>query len=212
MATIIDPRCKQCRRAGEKLFLKGDRCFTSKCAVVKRAYPPGRQGRAMGQRRRGRSEYGQQLFEKQRVKRTYGILERQLKKYFRESELQKGDTRENLMRRLEMRLDNVVFRMGWTKSRSAARQLVGHGHLLLNGRRMTIPSCQVKVGDTIVMMEKIKRSKLMENLPLALKKVETPAWFMLDKEKIEGKILHLPAAEDLGDLSPVGLIVESYSR
>jgi len=212
MANIIDPRCKQCRRAGEKLFLKGDRCFTPKCAVVKRAYPPGRQGRSFGKRRRSRSEYGQQLFEKQRVKRMYGILERQLKKYFRESESQKGDTRENLMRRLEMRLDNVVFRLGWTKSRSAARQLVGHGHLLLNGRRVTIPSCQVKVGDTIVLLEKIKKSKLMEDLPLALKKFETPAWLNLDKEKIEGKVLHLPAAEDLGDLSPVGLIVESYSR
>jgi len=212
MARLTDPKCRQCRRVGEKLFLKGDRCFTPKCAMVKRAYTPGVHGRAGATRKRRFSEFGQQLIKKQAIKKTYGILERQLRRYFREASLQKGDTRENLMRKLEMRLDNVVFRLGWAKSRAAARQLVSHGHILINNRRVTIPSYEVRVNDIINLKERIRKSKLMENLTVVLKKYESPSWMVLDKEKIEGKILRQPGLNDLGDLTPIGLIVEFYSR
>jgi len=210
MAKSTSPKCRQCRRAGEKLFLKGDRCFTQKCAMIKRAYPPGVHRKVS--RRGGLSEFGRQLMQKQRIKKIYGILERQLKKYFDEAQVQKGDARENLMRRLEMRLDNVIFRLGLMKSRSAARQLVNHGQVLVNGRRVDIPSYQVKKGDIISLKEKIKKSKLTENLSANLKKYETPGWLVLEKEKIEGRVLNAPEGSDLGDLAPVGLIVEFYSR
>ncbi len=213
MARLIDPKCRQCRRAGENLFLKGDRCFTPKCAVLKRAYPPGARGQAKTKRRRGgSSEYSIQLVKKQAVKKSYGILEQQLKRYFREALVQKGDTRENLMKKLETRLDNVVFRLGWVKSRAAARQLVGHGHVLVNKKRVDIPSFGVKPGEVINLEEKIIKSKLMENLALSLKKYESPNWLALDKEKFEGKVLRQPGLEDLGDLASAGLIVEIYSR
>jgi len=205
-------KCRQCRRANEKLFLKGERCFTQKCAMVKKAYPPGAHGRSRGRHRRGLSEFGQQLMQKQRLKKIYGILERQLKKYFREAQKQKGDTRENLVRRMEMRLDNVVFRLGWTKSRASARQLVNHGQVLVSGRRVNIPSYRVRVNDVINLRDKIKNSKLMENLAGSLKKYEAPQWLFLDKEKIEGKILSEPSGNDLGELTPIGFIVEFYSR
>lgn len=139
-------------------------------------------------------------------------MERQLKRYFREASLQKGDTREILLRKLEMRLDNVVFRLGWVKSRAAARQLVSHGHVFINNRRVTIPSGGVKAGDIISLKEAIKKSKLMENLAVVLKKFEPPSWLVLDKEKIEGKVIKQPGVEGLGDLAPIGLIVEFYSR
>jgi len=210
MAKLIESKCKQCRRMNEKLFLRGERCFGAKCAMVRRAYAPGVHGKT--RRRGGLSEFGQQLKQKQRVKRFYGTLERQFKKYFLQAEAQKGDTRENLLRRLEMRLDNVVFRLGWGKSRATARQMVNHGHLLINGRRMTIPSYQVEVGDIISLKEKIKKSKLMENLAATLKKHEEPKWLLSDKEKIEAKVVSAPGADELGDLTRVGLIVEFYSR
>ncbi len=210
MAKLTDPKCRQCRATGEKLFLKGDRCFTAKCAMVKRAYRPGIHGKRG--KRRGISEFGRQLLEKQRLKKIYGVLERQLKRYFREARAQKGDARENLMRKFEMRLDNVVFRLGWMKSRSAARQLVAHGHILLNGKRVNISSYEVKAGDIIGLREKIKKSRLTENLAASLKKYETPKWLSLDKEKIEAKVLAVPGVDDLGDLAPVGLIIEFYSR
>jgi small subunit ribosomal protein S4 len=178
--------------------------------MVKRAYPPGVHGKTG--RRGGLSEYGRQLMQKQKVKKIYGIFERQLKKYFNEAQVRKGDSRENLMRRLEMRLDNTIFRLGWVKSRPAARQLVNHGQVLVNGRRVTIPSYQVKKGDIVALKEKIKKSKLTENLTASLKKYEPPKWLLLEKEKIEGKVLASPDTEDLGDLTPIGLIIEFYSR
>lgn len=195
---------------GEKLFLRGERCFSPKCGMVKRAYGAGAHGKS--RRRGGLSEYGQQLKAKQRVKRFYGTLERQFKKYFLQAEAQKGDTRENLLRKLETRLDNVVFRAGFAKSRPAARQLVNHGHILVNGRRVTIPSYEVKAGDMIVLKDRIKKSRLMENLATELKKHEEPKWMLLNKENFELKIVSAPGAEELGDLTPVGLIVEFYSR
>ncbi|HCX27750.1 MAG TPA: 30S ribosomal protein S4 [Candidatus Portnoybacteria bacterium] len=210
MARLIDAKCRECRRIGEKLFLKGERCYTPKCAMVKRPYPPGAHGKTG--RRGGPSEFGRQLRAKQRVKKTYGVLERQIKKYFREAQAQKGDSRENLMKKLEMRLDNVVYRLGWMKSRASARQLVNHGQILVNGKRVDIPSFQVKTEQVITLSNKIKKSKLMENLATSLKKYEPPKWLVLDKEKMEARILGAPDADDLGDLAPVGMIVEFYSR
>jgi len=210
MARLTGPKCRQCRRAGEKLFLKGERCFLPKCAMVKRAYPPGAQGNK--KRRGGASEYGRQLAQKQKVKKVYGIFERQLGKYFDEAQAQKGDTRENLIKKLETRLDNVVFRLGWMKSRSAARQLVNHGHVLVNNRCVNVPSYQVKKGDVISIKEKTKKSKITENLVASLKKYEAPAWLLQEKEILEAKVLGLPEGEDLGDVSSLGLIVEFYSR
>ncbi len=189
--------------------MKGERCSSPKCAMIRRPTRPGMHG---GKRRRAASEYGQQLLEKQRVKKIYGILERQFKRYFREAQAQKGDVRENLMRKLETRLDNVIFRLGWAKSRSAARQLVNHGHVWVNGKKLNIPSYGVRLGDAISLKEKIKKSKLTENLAVTLKKLEAPKWLFLDKEKIEAKVLSAPTVDDLGDLAPVGFIVEFYSR
>ncbi len=210
MARLTDPKCKQCRRAGDKLFLKGERCFTPKCAMVKRAYPPGRHGKTA--RRGGLSEYGRQLMQKQRIKKTYGVLERQLKKYFKEAQAQKGDARENLMRQFEMRLDNVIFRLGWAKSRAAARQLVNHGHVLINNKRVSIPSYRVRKDEIISLTDRTKKSKLTENLLASLKKFQTPTWLLQEKDALEAKVLGVPSGEDLGDLAPVSLIVESYSR
>ena len=210
MANLIDPKCKQCRRSGEKLFLKGERCFSLKCAVAKRPYPPGMTGK--NTRRGGLSEYGRQLMQKQKVKKIYGVLEKQLKKYFKEARAKKGDARENLMRTFEMRLDNVVFRLGWAKSRAAARQLVNHGHVTINGKRVSIPSCQVKKGQVIGLTERTIKSKLTENLLAALSKQATPTWLVSEKDKFEAKVLGAPTGEDLGDIAPIGLIVEFYSR
>jgi len=204
-------KCKQCRRAGQKLFLKGDRCFSPKCAMIKRPNPPGIHG-ATRQRRRGSSEYSKQLAEKQRIRRIYGISERQFKKYVKEAVVKKGDTREILMKKLEMRLDNTVFRLGWAKSRSLSRQLVNHGHIFLNGKRISIPSYRVRKNQIIAIGQKIKKSDSMRDLSVILKKYETPAWLSLDKEKIEGRVLGEPVAADLGDLNTVGLVIEFYSR
>jgi len=149
MARNLDPSCKQCRREGEKLFLKGERCFTQKCAVVKRSYPPGQHGPASESSRNRMSEYGVQLREKQKAKRLYGILEGQLRNYFLEASQKKSATGETLIKLLESRLDNAVFRLSLAKSRRKARQIISHGHILVNDKKVTIPSYRVKVGDVI---------------------------------------------------------------
>lgn len=208
---MADPSCKKCRRAGERLFLKGDRCFSPKCAMVKRPDPPGIHAKA-SRKRGGGSEYAKQLSEKQRLKRIYGIRERQFKKYVKEASEAKGDTREILMRKLEMRLDNVIFRLGFTKSRTAARQLVNHGHILVAGKKVDIPSSQTKKGQSISLKEKIKKSNLMADLAAVLKKYEPPVWLALDKQALEGKVLAEPSGADMGNLNAVGLVVEFYSR
>lgn len=211
MARIQTAKCKQCRQVGEKLFLRGERCLGTKCGMVRKAYPPGVHGKAMGQRRKI-SEFGRQLMQKQRVKKIYGVLERQFKKYFEQAQAQKGDARENLMRKLEMRLDNVIFRLGLAKSRQAARQMVSHGHILVSGKRVTIPSYGIRAGETISLRERTKKSKLLEDIAASIKKQEVPSWMTLDKEKLEAKIVGAPSGDDLGDLAPIGLIVEFYSR
>jgi len=210
---MLNPSCKKCRRAGEKLFLKGDRCFSQKCAMVKRPDPPGIHGKGSKRKRRGGiSEFGKQLAEKQRLKRIYGISERQFKKYVKEAMTAKGDTREILMRRLEMRLDNILFRLGWARSRTMARQLVSHGHILINEKRVSIPSYQVKKDQVISLGPKIRQSNLMKDLSTLLKRFEAPVWLASDKDKIEAKVLNQPTADDLGDLNIAGLVAEFYSR
>jgi len=207
---MIDSKCKKCRRAGQKLFLKGERCFSQKCAMIRKPYIPGIHGKS--RRRRRVSEYGQQLAEKQKLRRTYGISERQFKNYFKEIATQKGNKEELLVSKLESRLDNVVFRLGWANSRGLARQLVNHGHILVNGKKAGIPSYQVKKGDLIQIKERSKKLALFLNLKTFLKKYEVPTWLSLDKKKIEGKIVSQPKLEDIGKIGEISMIIEYYSR
>ena len=210
MARDLNPKCKQCRRAQEKLFLKGDRCNTPKCAMVKKAYAPGMHGNKM---RRGASEYGKQLEMKQRIKRIYGVMERQFRKHFRESSKKQGVTGNLLMIRLELRLDNVVYRLGLADSRKAARQLVSHGMISVNGKKMTIPSAEVKIGDIIGMNSTKKENNYFQERAKILKnKKDTPSWIALDTSKMEGKILSEPDIESIGVNADPQLVVEYYSR
>ncbi|MFH1460829.1 MAG: 30S ribosomal protein S4 [Patescibacteria group bacterium] len=206
---IADAKCKKCRRAGQKLFLKGERCFSQKCAMIRRPYPPGVHGKSQ---RRRISEYGRQLAEKQKVRRVYGISEGQFKKYFKEIVKQKGDKGELLAQKLETRLDNVVFRLGWTSSRTLARQIVSHGHILVNGRKIDIPSYQVRKNDSVELKAKSKKSALFHNLKTILKKHELPVWLSLDKQKLKAEIKGEPTSEDMGRIGELNMIIEYYSR
>ena len=207
---IIDAKCKKCRRANQKLFLKGERCFGPKCAMTRRPYAPGVHGKAF---RRRSSEYGQQLTEKQKVRYVYGVSETQFKNYFKEiAKKREGDKEELLIRRLESRLDNVVFRLGWASSRRMARQAVNHGHILVNKRKVDIPSYGVKPGDVIQIKEKSRKSNIFENLKASLKKYDAPAWLSLDKDKIEGKVKNMPNIEDMDRVGEISKIIEFYSR
>ena len=201
--------CKKCRRAGQKLFLKGERCFSQKCAMIRKPYIPGLHGKA---RRRGLSEYGQQLIEKQKVRHVYGLSEKQFKNYFKETVGQKGNKEELLVNKLESRLDNIVFRLGWAQSRALARQLVNHGHILVNQRKVDIPSYQVKKEDVIQIKEKSKKLAPFSDLKTILKKYEAPAWLSLDKQKLIGKITNQPKIADMGKVGEIGMIIEYYSR
>lgn len=208
MGRYISPACKLCRREGMKLFLKGHRCYTDKCAFERREYAPGQHG----QGRPKLTEYSLQLREKQKVKRMYGLLERQFRGYFRKAERQKGVTGENLLRLLEYRLDNVVYRLGFATSRNDARQLVRHGHILLNGKKVDIPSCLVREGDTIELRE---RSKALLRVQDALATQEgrgIPHWLEFDKTNIRGRVIGIPAREDIGLPIQEQLIVELYSK
>lgn len=158
------------------------------------------------------SEYGKQLAEKQKLRNTFVISESRFKKYVLESMQAKGDNRENLMVKLEMRLDNVIFRLGFAKSRIAARQIVSHGHILINGKKINVPSYQTKIGDVMAIREKSRKSPLFSELPNTIKKYSAPSWLSLDKEKLEGKINTQPMVNDFGDLSGVGMVIEYYSR
>ena len=207
---IIDAKCKKCRRANQKLFLKGERCFGPKCAMTRRPYAPGVHGKAF---RRRSSEYGQQLAEKQKIRYVYGVSETQFKNYFKEiAKKQVGDKEELLIRKLESRLDNVIFRLGWASSRRAARQGVNHGYFLVNGRKTNIPSYQVKKGDIIQIRGKSKKTKIFENLKALLKKYEAPAWLSLNKEKFEGEVKDTPKLEDVDRVGEISKIIEFYSR
>jgi len=208
MARYIESVCRQCRREKMKLFLKGDRCFTDKCAVERRAYSPGQHG----QRRGKTSEYGMQLREKQRAKRMYGLLEKQFRNAFHEADRQKGVTGDNLLLLMERRLDNMVYRLGFATSRTQARQLINHNHILVNNKRVNIPSYVVKTGDSISVKEKSSKCKtIMESLE-GVERRGLPEWLMLDKDKMVGKVMALPTREQLVTPLREHLIVELYSK
>ena len=208
MARYTDANCKLCRREGEKLFLKGTRCLSEKCAFEKRAYAPGQHGQNM---RRKVSEYGHQLREKQKVRRVYGVLERQFHNYFERADQKKGITGENLLQLLECRLDNIVYRLGFAPSRKAARQLVRHRHFSVNGRIVDIPSYNVRVNDIIRVKDK---SKSLDVFHIALKESrgEELVWLRLNKAGLEGELLEIPKREDIPIPAQEQLIVELYSK
>lgn len=208
MARYTDAVCKLCRREGIKLFLKGDRCHTTKCAIDKRGYAPGEHG----QRRVKRSEYGLQLREKQKMKRIYGVLEGQFRRYFQMATQQRGVTGENLVRLLEQRLDNVVHRLGFAPSRAAARLLTRHGHVQVNGRKVDIPSALVRVGDVVQVRPGSRDLLAIRQALESAKKRPTPAWLELDPEGLRGTVRSLPTREDAALPVEEHLIVALYSK
>jgi len=208
MARYTAAVCRLCRREGMKLYLKGSRCYSKKCAVERRPTPPGQHGI----RRRKVSEYGVQLREKQKIRRTYGVLERQFKRSFESAESRPGVTGENLLRNLETRLDNVVYRMGFASSRPQARQLVNHGHFAVNGRATNIPSFQVREGDTIALREAKKKAVLFKDLRQTLRSSSQPDWVSVDAEKLAGTVTALPRRDQMPLELNEQLVVEYYSR
>ena len=208
MARYTGPVCRLCRREGTKLFLKGERCLTGKCAIDRRSTAPGQHGAANKKVR----EYGMQLREKQKTRRYYGVLERQFANYFEEADRQTGMTGENLLVLLERRLDNVVYRMGMAESRKEARQLVLHAHFTLNGKKVTIPSISVKVGDVIAVKESSRDSAKIKELMEKLASKLNPKWLEVNKENATAKVVALPAREDIDFDFNEQLIVELYSK
>ena len=209
MARNLDPKCKQCRREGEKLFLKGEKCFTDKCGIEKRSYPPGQHV----QRRGGRlSDYGVQLREKQKLRKIYGILEKQFRSYYAEADRLKGVTGENLLQLLESRLDNVVYRMGIGVSRSESRQLVRHNSITVNGNRVNIPSYQVKPGDQVAVAEASKNQLRVKAATEAADERGFPEWVEVDVKKLTGTFKNKPQRDDLPPTINESLIVELYSK
>ena len=208
MARYLGSACRLCRREGTKLFLKGDRCFTEKCAIEKRAYPPGMHG----QGRTRFSDFGVQLREKQKVKRKYGLLENQLRSTFARAARMKGRAGENLLILLERRLDNVVFRLGFATSRNEARQLVRHGHFDVDGRKASTPSIQVRSGQVVTVREKSKKVVRIAAALEALEGRAVPQWLEIDKENFAGTVKQMPAREDVTLPIEEQLIVEWYSR
>ena len=208
MARYTEAVCRQCRREGIKLFLKGDRCYGEKCAFNVRAYAPGQHGQA----RKKVSEYGIQLREKQKARRIYGILERQFHNTFVKAEKQKGITGENLLIMLERRMDNVVYRLGFAPSRSMARQLVTHGHFLVNGKRLDIPSALIKAGDVVSVNETSRSKEYFKGMSEKLAGKSVPAWLVLDTEALSAKVDRLPTREEIDVPIEEHLIVELYSK
>jgi len=206
MARYTDASCRLCRREGQKLFLKGERCYSTKCALEKRNYAPGQHG----QSRKKMSEYGLQLREKQKAKRFYGLLETQFRNLFDKAAKRKGMTGENLLIMLESRLDNVVFRMGFASSRKEARQLVNHGHFTVNGKKVDIPSFEVKAGDVIKVKEKSTSSPKFKEIKEMT--ISVPSWITVDVDKLEGKVVAMPKREDIDTPIEEHLIVELYSK
>ena len=207
MAVYREAKCKLCRREGGKLFLKGDKCYMEKCPFNKRPLPPGQHGAG---RKKG-SEYGQQLREKQKTKRIYGVQEGQFRHYYEIAARMKGVAGENMLSLLERRLDNVVFRMGIGVSRTQARQIVNHAHLTVNGRVVTVPSYIVKVGDVVAVKENKRNNKFFEQVK-TMKVANMPKWLEFDPEKLEGKVLALPTREDVDSQIAEHMIVELYSK
>jgi small subunit ribosomal protein S4 len=209
MARYTGPVCRLCRREDSQLYLKGDRCFSTKCGYERRPYPPGQHGQG---RRRRPSDYGQQLREKQKVKRMYGLMEKQFRGYYHRATHMKGVTGENLLQLLERRLDNVVVRMGMAASHAEARQLARHGHFTINGKRIDIPSYLVRAGDVIEVREKSRKvTKMVEALAKS-DRIPRPAWVEVDKDNFKGKVTALPARSDIAAEIDEQLIVELYSK
>ncbi len=212
MAKYRGPVCKLCRREGEKLFLKGERCFTPKCALERRSYPPGQHGRGAMYRRRRESDYNRQLRAKQKARRVYGILERQFRRYYNEALTRRGLTGLNLLQILESRLDNVVFRLGFADNRAQARLLVTHGHFTVNGRRSDVPSMLVSVGDIVSVREESRRRDYFKNLASVAEEKTVPAWLSRDLKNLSGTVLRLPERSEIDSNLSEQLIVEYYSR
>ena len=209
MARNLDPKCRQCRREGEKLFLKGEKCFTDKCAIEKRNYPPGQHG----QRRSSRlSDYGVQLREKQKLRRIYGVLEKQFRSYYTEADRRKGVTGENLLQLLESRLDNVVYKMGIGASRTEARQIVRHNSILVNGQRVNIPSYQVAPGDEISVVDTSKNQLRIKAALEAAEERGFPEWIDVDAKGFKGIFKNKPLRDDLPATINESLVVELYSK
>lgn len=208
MARYTESVCRICRREGQKLFLKGDRCYTDKCAITRRAYAPGQHG----QSRRKLSEYGTQLREKQKVRRAYGILEGQFRHYFELANKKEGVTGENLLTILESRLDNVVYKLGLAVSRPEARQLVSHAHFTVNGKKVNIPSYLVKPGDVIAVREKSRSSAKFEAILASTESRIVPKWLDMNRDTMEGRVVALAEREDIDLPIEEHLIVELYSK
>lgn len=209
MARNLDPKCRQCRREGEKLFLKGEKCFTDKCSIERRSYAPGQHGQKSGQRLSG---YGQQLREKQKIRRLYGVLERQFRKVFAEANRRKGQTGENLLQLLEGRLDSVAYRMGFGASRAEARQVVRHNGILVNGKRVNIPSYNVNPGDVIQLTDAARAHLRVKAAMEAAESRGFPEWLDVDVKAGKGTFKAYPARDELPPSIKEGLVVELYSR
>ena len=207
MAVYHGPRCKLCRREGVKLILRGDRCASEKCAMERRPFPPGQR---TTKRRRTSTEYNTQLREKQKIRRIYGVLERQFERYFAMAAKAPGVTGERLLQILELRIDNVVYRLGFAPSRQAARELVTHNHFLVSGKKVNIPTCQLKAGDVVQVRES---SKTIETIHSALKNArDIPDWLSVDKVKLEGTVIRVPDRASIPVNVQEQLVVELYSR
>lgn len=209
MSKYLGPKCKLCRREGEKLMLKGERCNTVKCAIVKRNYPPGLHGPKGRSRQSG---YNMQLREKQKAKRIYNLMEKQFSLSFSKAIKQKGEAGENLMKILETRLDNVIYRLGFAPSRAEARVLTNHGHFRVNNTKVNIPSFNVKTGDIIKISQSSRANKQFANLSEKLKKTEIPGWLNLDLKDLSAKVLHQPGKENFESKINSQMIVEFYSK
>uniref|UniRef100_A0A7C6AFP8 Small ribosomal subunit protein uS4 n=1 Tax=candidate division WOR-3 bacterium TaxID=2052148 RepID=A0A7C6AFP8_UNCW3 len=209
MARYIGARCKVCRREGEKLFLRGSRCYTDKCSFTRRGYPPGQHGKAG---RRKLTSYATQLREKQKVKAIYGILEAQFRRFFQEAVRMPGATGENLLILLERRLDNVIYQLGFASSRTQARQIVKHGHILINGKKVDIPSYLVKPNQVITLSEKMRKNPFVKRALEERDPEKITGWLKLDRENMTGTVLRLPKREDITIPLQENLIVELYSK
>ena len=210
MARYTDAVCKLCRREGEKLFLKGERCYSPKCAFERRPYPPGAHGQ-QAKFRRKTSDFGLQLREKQKARRIYGVLERQFRKYFETAQRTPGLTGENLLQILERRLDNVLYRLGFADSRASARQIVNHGHIMLNDRKVNIPSAFVSPGDVITIRSQSRKNKYFQYLASSIGHKAVPVWLSLDGD-LKGQVIAIPARAEIDTNVNEQLIVEYYSR
>jgi small subunit ribosomal protein S4 len=212
MSKYRGPVCKLCRREGEKLFLKGERCFTPKCSVERRTYPPGQHGKGAQFRRRRESDYNRQLRAKHKARRVYGILERQFRRYYEVSLGRRGLTGLNLLQILESRLDNVIYRMGFSANRAEARLLVTHGHFTVNGRRTDVPSMLVSPGDVVSVRDESRSTTYFKNLAAVAEDRAVPAWLGRDLRNLSGSVIRLPERAEIDSNLQEQLIVEYYSR